>query len=92
MNKKVEILVGKQHFKWMAIQPARPGPTRPVPARPDRPKKGYKIDRFKDHLSKNAEFQKRTTRSTDFEVIRVKKSVNSIRRFRPCPTGQKEGH
>ena len=50
MNKKVEILVRKQHFKWMAIQPARPGPT-------DQ-KKGHEIDGFKGVLSKNAEFQK----------------------------------
>jgi len=52
--KKVEILVWKEHFKWMAIQPARPDQ-----------KKGHEIDSFKGDLSKSAELQKYSTKSTD---------------------------
>ena len=58
MDQKNEILVRKAHFKGATKQPARPDPT-------DQ-KKGHEIDGFKGVLSKNAEFQKCSTKSTDF--------------------------
>ena len=57
-----EILVRKAHFKGVTKQPTRPDPTRPGPT--DQ-KKGHEIDGFKGVLSKNAEFQKYSSKSTD---------------------------